>query len=179
MKSRILILKSIIFYWRTNLGVLFGAAISTAIIVGALVVGDSVRYSLRQITLNRLGSIEYAMSSGDRFFRSELAKNLSDELAVKTTAILNLTGIAISDGGIQRINGVQVLGIQNDFWQMSESPVNFPDLNADEAIVNERLAATLKLKIGDEFLLRVEKSNYLPRETPLVSDEDVTVAIRL
>ena len=98
MKSRKLILKSLIFYWRTNLGVLLGAAISTAIIVGALVVGDSVRYSLRQITFDRLGRIEYAMTSGDRFFRSELAGEISDVLSVETTSILNLTGIAISDG---------------------------------------------------------------------------------
>ncbi len=179
MKSRKLILKSLIFYWRTNLGVLLGAAISTAIIVGALVVGDSVRYSLRQITFDRLGRIEYAMTSGDRFFRSELAGEISDVLSVETTSILNLTGIAISDGGTQRANSVQVMGIQNDFWKMSESTIDFPELEADEAIVNERLAATLKLQIGDEFLLRVEKSNYLPRETPLVSDEDFSVAIRL
>ena len=179
MKSQTLILKSLLFYWRTNLGVLFGAAISTAIIVGALVVGDSVRYSLQQITFDRLGRTEYALTSGDRFFRSALANELADDLSVQTTAILNFTGIAISDGGVQRANGVHVLGIQDDFWEMSESSDNFPELAADEAILNERLAATLKLQIGDEFLLRVEKSNYLPRETPLVSEKDFSVAIRL
>ena len=179
MKFYKLILKNLLFYWRTNLGVFFGVAISTAIIVGALVVGDSVRYSLRQITFDRLGKIEYAMTSGDRFFRSALAENLSDKLSVETTAVINLTCIAISDGGNQRANGVQVLGIHNDFWRMAESPVYFPELAQDEAIVNERLATKLNLQAGDEFLLRIEKSNILPRETPLVSDQDFSVAIRL
>ena len=87
MKTRKLILKSLLFYWRTNLGVFFGVAISTAIIVGALVVGDSVRFSLRQITLDRLGRIEYAIASGDRFFRSALAGELADrEMADLYTA---------------------------------------------------------------------------------------------
>jgi putative ABC transport system permease protein len=179
MKYYKLIFKSLLFYWRTNLGVLFGTAISTAIIVGALVVGDSVRYSLRQITFDRLSRVEYAMTAGDRFFRSALANELADQLSVETSAVLNLTAIAISDGGNQRANGVQVLGIQNDFWEMSESTIDFPELETNEAIVNERLAAKLNLQTGDEFLLRVEKSNYLPRETPLVSDENISIAIQL
>ena len=152
---------------------------STAIIVGALVVGDSVRYSLRQITLDRLGRVEYALTSGNRFFRPALANELADELNAEATAVLNLTGMIVSESNRRRANRVQVLGIENQFWGMSESAVQFSELGPAEAIINERLAAELNMRIGAEFLLRVEKSNYLPRETPLVSDQDFSVAIRL
>ena len=132
MNKKKLIIKSLLFYWRTNLGVLFGAAISTAIIVGALVVGDSVRYSLRQITFERFGRIEFALQSGDRFFRAELAEEMADELSVDATSTLNLTGIAISAGGNRRANRLRGVGIEIDFGKLSEGTVESPDLTTDE-----------------------------------------------
>ncbi|MGH7127154.1 MAG: hypothetical protein ACREIV_01205 [Planctomycetaceae bacterium] len=45
------LLESLRHHWRTNLAVLLGTAAATAVIGGALVVGDSVRESLRQMTL--------------------------------------------------------------------------------------------------------------------------------
>ncbi|MEZ5949437.1 MAG: hypothetical protein R3C12_09520 [Planctomycetaceae bacterium] len=72
-----LIGKTLVHYWRTNLAVLLGVAIGTAVISGALIVGDSVRESLRQMTLDRLGQVDYALSGG-RFFREELADALRE-----------------------------------------------------------------------------------------------------
>ena len=46
MKSRTLIKRSLRYHWRSHLGVVLGAAVATAVLVGALAVGDSVRYSL-------------------------------------------------------------------------------------------------------------------------------------
>ena len=53
----LLILRSLTWYLRTHLLVLLAAPVSTAVIGGSLIVGDSVRASLRQITLGRLGRI--------------------------------------------------------------------------------------------------------------------------
>ena len=50
--------------------------IGTAVIGGALIVGDSVRASLRQMTLDRLGQIDDA-PTGPRFFREALAQNVA------------------------------------------------------------------------------------------------------
>ena len=72
MKQSSLVLRTLIYFWQTNLAVMIGVAIGTAVIAGALVVGDSVRYSLRQMTLDRLAQVDYALT-GSRFFREELA----------------------------------------------------------------------------------------------------------
>jgi hypothetical protein len=40
--------RSLIFYWRTNLGVLLAVMVSAIVLTGALVIGDSVRYSLNR-----------------------------------------------------------------------------------------------------------------------------------
>ena len=52
-----------------------GVAVATAVLTGALLVGDSVRGSLRDLTLQRLGRIDSALVTG-HFFRA-----LADELA--------------------------------------------------------------------------------------------------
>ena len=68
MKLRTLILRSLRFHWRSQLGVLLGAAIGSAALIGALVVGDSVRGSLRDLALQRLGWVDAAMAPTERFF---------------------------------------------------------------------------------------------------------------
>ncbi|MEJ2705528.1 MAG: hypothetical protein P8Z79_24065 [Sedimentisphaerales bacterium] len=72
--------RSLTFYWRTNVGVLLTVVASTAILTGALVVGDSVRQSLRMMTEARLGVTQFALLSRDGFFRAQLADELTQEL---------------------------------------------------------------------------------------------------
>src|SRR6478609_6636963 len=73
MTVRTLTLRSLRFHWRAHLGVVLGAAVGSAALIGALVVGDSVRGSLHQLAVQRLGNIHYAMAPSDRFFRERLA----------------------------------------------------------------------------------------------------------
>ena len=75
----ILIRRSLRFHARAHAGVVLGAAIGSAALIGALIVGDSVRGSLREQALSRLCGAEYAMSTGDRFFLQSLAARLGKE----------------------------------------------------------------------------------------------------
>ena len=50
--------RSLAHYWRLNLAVLLAAAVATAVLTGALLIGDSIRGSLRDLTLDRLGKID-------------------------------------------------------------------------------------------------------------------------
>ena len=68
--------RSLIHFWKINVAVALGAAVATSVLTGALLVGDSVRGSLRDMTLERLGAIDHAVL-GERFFREVLA----DEVA--------------------------------------------------------------------------------------------------
>ena len=45
-------------YRRIHIAVALGVAVATAVLTGALLVGDSVRGSLRDLTLQRLGNID-------------------------------------------------------------------------------------------------------------------------
>ena len=75
-------------YRKTHLWVVLGTMISTTILVGALVIGDSVRHSLRKIVFDRLGITEFALSSGDRFFQVRMAENLAESLNTAVAPLL-------------------------------------------------------------------------------------------
>lgn len=123
--------RSLRFHARQHLGVVLGAAIGSAALIGALIVGDCVRGSLRERALSRLGGIEYALNTGDRFFRQDLSarcRTNDDGMAFfrfpvtsgtgsisasmfASGAALEITGIATRQDGRARANQVSVLGI--------------------------------------------------------------------
>jgi ABC-type antimicrobial peptide transport system permease subunit len=70
MTFRTLIGRSLRFHARAHAGVALGAAIGSAALIGALLVGDSVRETLKERALARLGPIHFALSSRDRLFES-------------------------------------------------------------------------------------------------------------
>ena len=55
-------LRSLIYYGRLNLAVLLGSAVAATVLCGALLVGDSMRGSLRALALDRPGRIDTAFS---------------------------------------------------------------------------------------------------------------------
>ncbi len=72
MKTSKLVRRNLTHYWRTNLAVVLGVATAVAVLAGALLVGDSVRASLRDLVVQRLGETDYAITSNG-FFREQLA----------------------------------------------------------------------------------------------------------
>ncbi len=73
-----LVLSSFRFYARSHLGTLLGVALGAMVLTGAMLVGESVRGSLRDMAASRLGLTQLALPSGDRLFHASLAKRLAD-----------------------------------------------------------------------------------------------------
>ncbi|KAF0178149.1 MAG: hypothetical protein FD161_2086 [Limisphaerales bacterium] len=168
-----LILRSLRFHARSHLGVLLGATLGSAILIGALLVGDSVRGSLRDMALARLGKIEAAMATGDRLFRAELATNL------KAAPVLSLPGTANSADGARRANRIHVLGVDEDFWKLAEKAPPFATVPPDSVVLNQALADQLAAKPGDEVLLRINKVSALSQDVALTTRDGQSVALRL
>ena len=72
MRTGTLVKRNLTYYWRTNLAVVFGVATAVSVLAGALLVGDSVRASLRDLFLARLGSTDYVVSSGGHVSRATI-----------------------------------------------------------------------------------------------------------
>jgi len=178
MNLRQYLFRSLFFYRKTHLWVILGTMISTAILVGALVIGDSVRHSLRKIVFDRLGTTEFALSSGDRFFRVRMADDLAESLNTVVAPLLQTKGIAIAEGGQRRENGIQVVGVDARFGDIGGAEKIFDRLASGEAIVNHALASRLDIRENDEILLRMEKRDVMPKDAPLSLDSDSSVARR-
>ena len=171
--------KSIYYYWRTNLGVLLAVMVSTAVLVGALIVGDSVRYSLKSLVFVRLGSTQLALVPEGRFFRAELADDLESELNTTVAPVLQLRGMITDGNSEKRANGIEVLGVDHRFFKIGSAPEPYGENRSDETILNEPLAAKLGVGAGDEVVLRIEKPGLMPRDVPLTPDSDLSIAFRL
>jgi len=151
---------------------------STAILIGALIIGDSVRHSLQQIVFDRLGRTEFALTGGDRLLRIRTADKLSEILKTPVAPILLTRGIAIAEGGQRRINNTQVIGVDARFGIIGHVKNIFENIAPDEAVINSHLSSRIGLKEGDEFLLRIEKLDFMPKDAPLALDTESIVARR-
>ncbi len=173
-----LILKSAWNFRKLNLTIILGIALSTAILVGALIIGDSVKYSLQQITVQRLGKTSQVITAGERLFGQKLATELVEKTGTETAALLRCNGFGVIGGGKLRINQLAVWGVDATIGNFASYPELF-QLQNNEVAINENLASLSGLKIGDEFLLRVNKLNTFPANTPFVSEKEATVSFRV
>ena len=175
-----LVKRSLAFYWRTNLGVLLAVTVSTAVLTGALVVGDSVRHSLMMMVKERLGAAELASVSQNRFFRAKLADELAGELNTTVAPVLQLRGLIANSDGTKLANRVEVLGVDERFFEIGASGdvESFWRDWSDGVVLNEPLAQRLGVGLGDEVKLRIERPGLMPREAPLTPDSDLSAFFR-
>ncbi len=162
MNSWTLVRRGLRHYRRTHLGVVAGCAVSAAVLAGALFVGDSVRGSLARAAVARLGRIEAAMETGDRYFRDDLPARLG-----AGAAALRVRGMALREGGGQ-VNRVEILGVDDRFLGLAEAPAGVK-LAAGQVALGERLASTLGVRAGQDVALRFFKPGLLAKDAPLSS----------
>ena len=133
-----LIRRSLRFHARLHFGVVLGAAIGSATLIGALIVGDSVKGTLLARAMERLGPAHFAVVTGDKFFLADLSKRLGENdissevsfsnakmhyhqmhfssLAWSASAALMLPGTAARADGSARLNRVMILGVDSETW---------------------------------------------------------------
>ncbi|MFM1945633.1 MAG: hypothetical protein RI897_4615 [Verrucomicrobiota bacterium] len=174
-----LIWRGLAFHARSHIGTLLGVAVGSAILTGALLVGDSVRESLRQLALQRLGKVDVALAGGDRFFRSELADRLGLGYRPVAAPVMQLDATVATPDDKGRANGVQLLGVDERFWRLAVVEPEFPSPAEDEVLLNGRLMRQLGVKPGDVVIVRASRPSSLSRETPLSPQEDSSVNLRL
>ena len=174
-----LVKRSLGFYWRTNLAVCLAAMVSTAVLAGALVVGDSVRYSLKMMVTARLGRTQFALDARNRFFRADLANELAAELNTTVAPVLKLRGLIANSNGKRRANSIQVLGVDERFFSVGAGTNPFDDDWSEGIVLNEPLATKLEVGAGDEVVLRADRPGLMPRDAPLMPDSDLSMPFRL
>ncbi|MDD5349398.1 MAG: hypothetical protein PHQ12_04225 [Chthoniobacteraceae bacterium] len=174
------LLRSLVFYRRTHWGVALGALLAAAILTGSLGVGDSVRFSLRRLALERLGAVDAALvSPGGGFFRERLAGEIAARTGGDAAPVLLLRGTVARPDGSALCLDVQVVGVDARFWRLWGGPDLLAGAPAGSAVVNASLAERLGGNPGDPFVVRVEEPSLLSRDAPLSGAAGGSVALRL
>ena len=132
MTSITLLLRSLTHFWRINLAVVAGVGVAVSVLAGAFLVGTSVRASLRDLALQRLGNVDHVVTAG-AFFREALAGEVlvadalggsaagasppAGSLAAATAVpMIALEGFVTHQESGSRAGGIQVYGVDDRFW---------------------------------------------------------------
>ena len=160
---RSLVFRGLTYYWRTNAAVVLGVATAVAVLAGALLVGDSVRGSLRDLVLQRLGRTEQVVSSAS-FFRVGLADALAPDLTSGAVCpLIAVEGAVTNQTGGRRVSGVQVYGVDDRFWRFHGLARTGPV--GRDALVSATLAAEIGADAGASVLVRLERPSAIPIES--------------
>ncbi len=177
MTSWHLALQSFKHYLSVNLAIALGVAAATAVLTGALFVGDSMRTSLRNLTMDRLGDIDsLVVSSG--FFGVDVVQGPAGELVVPAILFNNGTvEVSSADGETaSRATNVNVFGVPAEFWKLDAGGLEVQQPVGDSVIVNQALADQLGPKV-DELTLRIPKPAQLPAESALGAKRDLVESL--
>lgn len=155
-------IRATLFYFKgVNLAVILGVAIATGVLSGALMVGDSVRASLADLAVQRLGKIDHALIS-PRFFNASLAKRIAEEqqIAGKLSigaAVITRGGAAL-DSSQGHTAGVQIIG----------ADAHWVPIDPGKVTLNSQTAEALGLTVtGADVVLSLPSESDIPREATL------------
>ncbi|MBX3423850.1 MAG: ABC transporter permease [Pirellulaceae bacterium] len=201
------VLRSLAYFRRSHSAVGLGVAVATAVIVGALLVGDSVRNSLRRLVLERLANLEMLLVA-HQFVERQTLLNVdpavvnphlalapivllsncsaeskptlaSDQLSTQTAAAVQPTAEQRTTTTL-RASRVQLLAIDDRFLELldAEDRSEFARPPAeDEIYVNASLSRELNVGVGDLITLRLSQTGGVPADNPLGRRDQTSVGL--
>jgi ABC-type lipoprotein release transport system permease subunit len=186
MRGTRLVIRGLQHYWRTNAAVVLGVAAAVTVLAGALLVGDSVRGSLRDLVLQRLGATDLVVISPSEFFRDQLGEEVRADAAFQADfadlcPIVAVQGFATEQEGGRRASGVHVYGIDGRFWRFHgvapRAGAGGPE--GRDVLLSEALARELGAAEGATVLLRVQRPSEIPLESLHGRKDEAGQTIRL
>ncbi len=161
-------------HWRANLPVLLGVAVGAAVLTGALLVGDSLRGSLRDRALRQLNGVESAYV-GPRFLPTGVARELPGDVVPALLMQGSLRTDALPDDPRYRSVKATVIGLHAEGWKRFGLP------GEPGVVLSARTADRLGVSVGNKVDLGVEKLGNIPRSSFLGkrSADDVAESVRV
>jgi len=173
MTVRSFILRGLRHYRGAYLGVLLGSALGAMVLLGALFAGDSVKFTLRQIGIERTGLTTQVLAGGENFFRAKLA----DDLGTLVAPVLQLRSQVDTAAG-RSTGQVNLFGVDGRFWSFSSQDTAAAKMAARSWAINRELARTLDLAVGDTLTIRLGKPGLMSRDAPLSGEPEELVTLR-
>jgi putative ABC transport system permease protein len=184
MRPLTLVFRAFKYYRRIALAVVFGVATAVAVLGGALLVGDSVRGSLRDLALHRLGrATDVVASTG--FFRDALAAELQSDDAFRgsfssAAPLIAIDGVVGGQTSGRRAARVAVYGVDDRFWRF-HGAARTDTFSGDrrEALISAALAKDIGAAVEDTVLVHVARPSSVPIESLQGRKDDLGKTLRL
>ena len=181
MQTGRLVVRGLTYYWRTNVAVVIGVATAVAVLAGALLVGDSVRGSLRDLVIQRLGRTDLVVASAG-FFREALTDDVREARGFATTfqgaaPLVVMPGFVTAQESGLRVGDVRVYGVDERFWAFHNAPREGP--SDRDAFLSPALARELNVQLEGSVLVRVQRPSDLPLESVHGRKDDLGRTLRL
>ena len=183
MTLRSLIRSDLTHFWQTNVAVVAGVGVAVAVLAGALLVGASVRGSLRALAVERLGAVDMVVTSlnfvpeeraGALVATAAAAESFGDALP-----LIAVEGFVTHQASGRRASAVQVYGVDERFWRFHG--VDSPALTLERSgvFVSPGLARELEAEADDALLVRVEMPSAVPISSLHGRKDDLGRTLRL
>lgn len=195
MRSLHLAARSFRHHWQMHVAVGLGTTVGASVLTGALLVGDSMRGSLRELAIDRLGATDSALLS-PRFVFESLADRL--QLAAKGVGaetpasmrspsgfvfcpLISVTGSVTQPDRGTRANGASVFGVDQRFWRFHSATTDERATSDDDrtVVLNAALATELGASVGDDVLVNFGKTADVSTETLLGRRDETIATLRL
>jgi ABC-type antimicrobial peptide transport system permease subunit len=168
--------RSLVHYRRTHAAVAMGVAAAVAVLAGSLLVGASVRESLRTIAGARLGATSVVVANTFPFTES-LADRVGGRLSAPVAPMFTLTGTVAHEPTSRRAGAVNVYAIDDRFFRLHR--VQAATLGQNEVWLSEDLATDLGAKAGDAVVIRLPKPTDIPIDSLHGRRDEAGRSIRL
>jgi ABC-type antimicrobial peptide transport system permease subunit len=170
-----LVLRNLWYHRRGNLAVLLGVAVGSAVLTGALLVGDSLRGSLRARAERQLAGVA-AAAVFSRPVRADLADGLPGDPAPVLMLPGSVQAVTADPATAPHLGRVTVLGVDRRFTPAADG-VSW-DGDAKVVVLSGRVADKLGVAVGGKVRLAVERFSDVPRSSALArrGAPDVTAA---
>ena len=183
MSLRSLIRSDVTHFWQTNLAVVAGVGVAVAVLAGALLVGASVRGSLRALAVERLGAVDMVVTSLN-FVPEERADALiaaaPDRLSFgDALPLIAVEGFVTHQSSGRRASAVQVYGVDERFWQFHGVESSDLSLERNGVFVSPGLARELEAAADDALLVRVAMPSAVPISSLHGRKDDLGRTLRL
>jgi len=143
---------------KMNLALMSAACVSTIVICGSLIAGDSLRESITNAAYENLGEVDEIITS-DRLFNASLVDGLSQDGALMESVdhlapLIYLNGIAENPRTGTRSRNANIIGFEDSFLKFgtlkSIDGTNLDyNLDKNEVYLNEMLADEQGIKKGE------------------------------
>ncbi|MFH1377841.1 MAG: ABC transporter permease [Planctomycetota bacterium] len=176
MNNLRLLLRTLWHFRLVNAGMVLSAAVCAMALIGALVVGDSIKDSLRRIVEKRLGDIDYTIES-PRFFTADLTQRLErapsfNDSFIDARPYLTTTGVCLETRENALAAQVNVIGSET--------------IPTGGCVISRRLAEQLHIEgdvAGTErkttVVVRMDPKRYVSAGLPVGRDRTDTALLRL